>query len=53
MSLKEMVLAMEYRVNQLESALSDLISVASECDGWESFPSEPLEEACNILNNKD
>jgi len=50
---REAIEELEQHIEQLEVALNKLISVASECDGWESFPSESLEEAHDILNNKD
>jgi len=37
------------RVIKLEEALNDLISTASQCDSWESFPSEALEKAEKVL----
>ena len=33
----------------LLAALEDLISVASRCDGWESFPSSALERAQDVI----
>ena len=39
------------RIKELKNALCELISVASECDGWESFPSGDIESANKVLNN--
>ena len=37
------------RVTDLEVALGKLISVASECDSWESFPSGDIDDAIEAL----
>lgn len=37
------------RVAELEAALVELIDKASECDSWESFPEQYLEDARNAL----
>ena len=37
------------RVAELEAALSELMYKASECDSWESFPEQYLEDARNAL----
>ena len=39
------------RIRTLESGLQALISVAEDCDGWESFPLGALEHASDTLNN--
>jgi len=41
------------RVAALEDALRTLISVAAECDGWEEFPSQAIEDAEKSLNRLD
>ena len=38
------------RVSVLEAALSQLLSEAEECDGWESFPSAYLDAAQDALD---
>ena len=40
------------RIKELEDALSDLIDVASECDGWEEFPSYALDRAFRVWEKK-
>ena len=42
--------AMSCRIQELETALTDVVSVAEECDGWESFPSETLVLAQTVLS---
>ena len=37
------------RVAELEAALVELMDKASECDSWESFPEQYLEDARNAL----
>jgi hypothetical protein len=37
------------QVAELRAALSELIDKASECDSWESFPSQYLYEASKAL----
>jgi hypothetical protein len=39
------------RVEILEIALKNLIEMAEQCDGWESFPSESLDEAREALSS--
>ena len=38
------------RIEKLESGLNDLSRLASECDGWESFPQQALDDAHNLFN---
>jgi hypothetical protein len=38
-------------VEYLQGALKDLIKIAEQCDGWESFPSESLDEAGEVLSS--
>ena len=38
------------RIINLEYALEKLADIASQCDGWESFPSWPLDLAYDELN---
>lgn len=40
------------RIKKLEAELIKLIELAQQCDGWEYFPSEPLDEAYLVLENK-
>lgn len=51
-SMSQMVDERNERIEKLESALSKLIDVAQECDGWESFPSSDLDEANKCLGDK-
>ena len=37
------------QVTELSAALEELIDKASECDSWESFPSQYLDEANKAL----
>lgn len=37
------------RIRNLEDALSELIGIAEQCDGWESFPNKALDDARDIL----
>ena len=53
---KHMLEACQHELKQaradLESvskALVDLIDLAGKCDGWESFPSKPLDDAFDVL----
>ena len=39
------------RITELEAALSRLIDVACQCDGWESFPSDAIEDAQQTLGD--
>ena len=41
------------RVAELEAALSELMDKASECDSWESFPEQYLEDARNALKDSE
>ena len=50
--LDEQVEQLQVRVNQLEEGLNRLINVASECDSWESFPSQALEDAERALDKR-
>ena len=46
-------LALEYAVlrsRRLESAFQALIDLAQECDSWESFPSQALEDAQSAID---
>lgn len=43
-------IALITRIGSLEIALNNLINLAEECDGWESFPSQALEDASEVLN---
>ena len=43
------VLEVVKRIEKLEKALEDLINVAEQCDGWESFPSSSIDKACEAL----
>ena len=45
----DLELEQQARIAQLETALNNLINTASECDGWESFPSGALEKAEAVL----
>ncbi len=38
------------RIEILTVALKELADTASQCDGWESFPSDPLDKAHEALN---
>lgn len=40
------------RIAELEKALDELIDVCAECDGWEFFPSTPLDKASSVLNKR-
>ena len=40
------------RIKKLEVAFKRLIDLAGECDGWESFPSNALDEAYAVIENK-
>lgn len=42
--------AMTCRIQELEAALSELMDKASECDSWESFPEQYLEDARKALS---
>ena len=37
--------ANQERISELEAALLELIDTASQCDSWESFPSDALDDA--------
>lgn len=37
------------RIKELEEALLKLINLAQECDSWESFPQDPLDEAYDCV----
>ena len=45
----ELELEQQKRIRTLEVALSNLIDVASQCDGWESFPSAAITVAEDVL----
>ena len=36
----------------LKAALETLMHRAEQCDSWESFPSEYLDDACKVLDGK-
>ena len=38
-------LKQDKRITELEAALLELIDTASQCDSWESFPSDALDDA--------
>ena len=40
---------MALRIKELESALVELMDKASECDSWESFPAQYLDDARKAL----
>lgn len=40
------------RIKSLEKGLSNLINIASECDSWESFPTNALDDAEQILQGE-
>ena len=40
------------RIKELEKGLGELMSIASQCDSWESFPSGALEDAAEILKGE-
>lgn len=42
----------DIRIAELENALRKICNVADECDSWETFPSEVLDEAYDVLDNK-
>ena len=45
---------MAEKAKALENAFEKLIDLAGECDSWESFPSDALDEAYYaITNSKD
>lgn len=47
----ELALKQEHLKSQeLINALKQLINIAEQCDGWESFPSNELDNAYNIIN---
>lgn len=35
----------------IKTALQDLIDIAEKCDGWESFPSQALDDAQSAIDN--
>ena len=37
------------RMEEFETCLSEIVTIANNCDGWESFPSEILEKAEELL----
>jgi len=37
-------------VEKLQTAMQKLISVAEECDGWESFPAQSIEDAYKVIS---
>ena len=45
MLAEEAINEQQARIAELEGALLKLIDVASQCDSWESFPSDDLDEA--------
>lgn len=46
--------ANQERIKELEAALLKLIDVANLCDGWESFPSDSIDEAIAVsIGNKE
>lgn len=54
---KHMLEACQHELKQTKAdlknvagALEDLISLAERCDGWESFPSQPLDDAYDLLD---
>lgn len=47
--LIERIAQNDFRISQLENALSELIGIAEKCDGWESFPSKALDDANEVL----
>lgn len=51
-SLSELFDKADARNKELELALEKLADLASECDSWESFPSNALDEAYSHLSHK-
>ena len=51
-SMQSMIDDKSERIKKLESELIKLIDLAQQCDGWECFPSEPLDEAYLVVENK-
>jgi len=45
----ELIAKHEARIIELRNALENLVEVASQCDGWESFPQCALDEAYDAL----
>jgi hypothetical protein len=41
---------LEEKVDSLEKGLRDLIEIAGQCDGWESFPTHAIDAATEVLN---
>lgn len=51
-SMQNMIDYKNERIKKLEVAFEKLIDLAGECDGWESFPSNALDEAYAVIENK-
>lgn len=45
------ILELFERINSLEKGFQSLIDLAETCDGWESFPSQALEDAQNVIDD--
>jgi len=50
--MKEENRALGARIAELERALFNLIDTAEQCDGWESFPSDPIEVAYRVYKKE-
>jgi hypothetical protein len=51
-SMRMDLLNARIRIAELEEALQDLIEVAGQCNGWESFPSDAMRAADDALGEQ-
>ena len=45
------ILELFERIESLEKGFQSLVDLAQTCDGWESFPSQPLDDAQDIIDD--
>ena len=50
MNESELIVKHEARIIELRNALEDLVEIASQCDGWESFPQCSIDAEYEALN---